>query len=99
MHDTTAVPRTTSRLAIPLLGVLAAIQGSAPNIAATALVGASRGLDMVGGAQALAASMQTLAIAASVITTGLLADRIGRRRMLVLALVTGVVGQDRKSVV
>ena len=93
MHDTTAVPRTTSRLAIPLLGVLAAIQGSAPNIAATALVGASRGLDMVGGAQALAASMQTLAIAASVITTGLLADRIGRRRMLVLALVTGVVGQ------
>lgn len=93
MHTTTAVPQATSRLAIPLLGVLAAIQGSAPNIAATALVGASRGLDMVGGAQALAASMQTLAIAASVITTGLLADRIGRRRMLVLALVTGIVGQ------
>lgn len=93
MHTTTAVPRATSRLAIPLLGVLAAIQGSAPNIAATALVGASRGLDLVGGAQALAASMQTLAIAASVITTGLLADRLGRRRMLVLALVTGIVGQ------
>ena len=93
MHTTTAVPQATSRLAIPLLGVLAAIQGSAPNIAATALVGASRGLDMVGGAQALAASTQTLAIAASVITTGLLADRIGRRRMLVLALVTGIVGQ------
>lgn len=93
MKTTTAVPRATSRLAIPLLGVLAAIQGSAPNIAATALVGASRGLDMVGGTQALAASMQTLAIAASVITTGLLADRLGRRRMLVIALAAGIAGQ------
>ncbi|QOC24968.1 MFS transporter [Microbacterium hominis] len=89
----TSVVRSPSVLAVPLLGVLAAVQGSAPNIAATALVGASRGLDMVGGDQALAASMQTLAIAASVITTGLLADRIGRRRMLVAALVTGLVGQ------
>lgn len=89
----TSVVRSAHTLAIPLLGVLAAVQGSAPNIAATALVGASRGLDMVGGDQALAASMQTLAIAASVITTGLLADRIGRRRMLVAALVTGLVGQ------
>jgi MFS family permease len=89
----TFVVRSAHTLAIPLLGVLAAVQGSAPNIAATALVGASRGLDMVGGDQALAASMQTLAIAASVITTGLLADRIGRRRMLIAALVTGLVGQ------
>ena len=95
MTDTiqTTAARSASALAVPLLGILAAVQGSAPNIAATALVGASRGLDMVGGDQALAASMQTLAIAASVITTGLLADRIGRRRMLVAALVTSVVGQ------
>ncbi|SKA80539.1 Major Facilitator Superfamily protein [Agreia bicolorata] len=85
--------RRASPLAIPLLGFLAAIQGSAPNIAATALVGASRGLDMVGGSQALAASVQTLAIAASVITTGLLADRVGRRRMLVVALFVGMAGQ------
>ncbi len=95
--STTTTPsaalRKASPLAIPLLGVLAAIQGSAPNISATALVGASRGLDMVGGSQALAASMQTLAIAASVITTGLLADRIGRRRMLVAALIVGLSGQ------
>ena len=90
----TSVVRTFAVLAVPLLGVLAAVQGSAPSIAATALVGASRGLDMVGGDQALAASMQTLAIAASVITTGLLADRIGRRRMLVAALMTGLVGQS-----
>ncbi|WP_454137394.1 MFS transporter [Microbacterium paulum] len=95
MTGTIATPavRTTSALAIPLLGILAAVQGSAPNIAATALVGASRGLDMVGGDQALAASMQALAIAASVISTGLLADRIGRRRMLIAALVTSLIGQ------
>lgn len=96
MNDTTIAPacaRTASRLAFPLLGVLAAVQGAAPNIAATALVGASRGLDMVGGDQALAASTQTLAIAASVITTGLLADRIGRRRMLVSALLVSILGQ------
>ncbi|MFJ4167674.1 MFS transporter [Microbacterium sp. NPDC089698] len=95
MNDTATadVPRTASRLAVPLLGVLAAVQGAAPNIAATALVGASRGLDMVGGAQALGASMQTLAIAASVITTGLIADRIGRRRMLVAALLASIAGQ------
>ena len=96
MTETSApgrIARTTSRFAIPLLGVLAAVQGAAPNIAATALVGASRGLDMVGGDQALAASTQTLAIAASVITTGLLADRIGRRRMLVAALLVSILGQ------
>lgn len=90
----TTLARTPSVLALPLLGILAAVQGAAPNIAATALVSASRDLDMVGGDQALAASMQTLAIAASVISTGLLADRIGRRRMLVSALVIGLVGQS-----
>ena len=35
--STTGAVRTVSRLAIPLLGVLAAVQGAAPNIAATAL--------------------------------------------------------------
>ena len=36
--------------------------------------------------------MQTLAIAASVITTGLLADRFGRRLVLMVALIVGAVG-------
>ena len=68
------------------------MQGSGPNIASTALVGASRSLDMTGSTQALAASMQTLAVAATVITTGMLADRLGRRRILMAALVVGAVG-------
>lgn len=79
-------------LAVPLLGFFGGVQGSAPNVASTALVGASRSLHMEGSTQALAASMQTLAIAATVITTGLLADRLGRRRVLMMALAVGIVG-------
>ena len=84
--------RRVSVLAIPLLGYFAGVEGAAPNIASTALVGASRSLHMTGSTQALAASMQTLAIAATVITTGLLADRLGRRRVLMAALVVSTIG-------
>jgi len=80
------------KLAVPFLGVLGAIQGADPNIASTALVGATRGLDMSGGLVALAASISTLALAASVITTGLLADRLGRRKVLMAALVLAIIG-------
>lgn len=80
------------KLAVPFLGVLGALQGADPNIASTALVGATRGLSMEGGLVALAASISTLALAASVITTGLWADRLGRRRVLMAALVLTIVG-------
>jgi MFS family permease len=90
---TTAVDKAPSRLVIPFLGLLAAIQGCGPNLSSTALVDASRALHMSGSTQALASSTQTMAIAASVITTGLLADRIGRRRLLMIALTVGIVGQ------
>ena len=92
MAATTSAVMKVSPLAIPLLGFFGAVQGAAPNIASTALVGASRDLDMTGSVQALAASMQTLAIAATVITTGLLADRFGRRLLLMVALVVGAIG-------
>lgn len=84
--------RKISPLAIPFLGVLAAIQGAGPNISSTALIGAARGLHMDAATQALAASTQTLAIAASVISTGLLADRIGRRKVLIGSLLLAIVG-------
>jgi MFS family permease len=83
---------SAARLAVPFLGFLAAVQGACPNIASTALVGASRALHMAGSTQALAASLQTLSIAATAITTGLLADRLGRRRVLMVALVVGALG-------
>ncbi len=81
-----------SGLAVPFLGFLGAVQGSCPNVASTALVGASRSLHMVGSTQALAASIQTMAIAATVISTGLLADRLGRRNVLMAALIVGAIG-------
>lgn len=79
-------------LAIPFLGVLGALQGSAPNVNSTALVSLTKDLNMGGGEVALAASIQTIAIAASVITTGLLADRMGRRNVLMIALLVSVAG-------
>lgn len=93
MTTTTSSPaRAASKLAIPFLGLVAGLQGAMPNIASTALVGASRSLDMTGSTQALAASAQTLAIAATVISAGLLADRLGRRNVLMVALVVATVG-------
>jgi MFS family permease len=67
------------KFAIPLLGIMGAIQGTSPNINSTALVSLTRDLNMQGGQVALAASIQTISVAASVTTTGLLADRLGRR--------------------
>lgn len=47
---------------------------------------------MDAGLQAIAASISTLMLAATVITTGLLADRIGRRLLLLLALALSALG-------
>lgn len=79
-------------VAIMFLGMLGGIQAVDPTIASTALVEASRGLDMEGGLLALAASISTLMLAATVISAGLLGDRIGWRRMLSGALVVAIVG-------
>lgn len=93
MTTTTATNvKKVSAFAVPLLGFFAAVQGAAPNVASTMLVDASKALHMSGSTQALAASMQTLAIAATVITTGLMADRLGRRRVLMAALLVGGAG-------
>ena len=81
------------KLALTLVAMLAAVQGSDPNIAATALVGAARGLDMSN--TSLAASISTLALAATAITTGLVADSLGRRKVLQAALGVSVNG-DRQ---
>lgn len=61
-------------------------------MASTALVSVRRELHLTGDTTALAASIQTLAVAATVITTGLLADRLGRRPVLVAALLLSVAG-------
>jgi len=78
--------------AILFLGALGGVQAVDPTIASTALVSASRGLGMEGGLLALAASVSTLVLAATVISAGLLGDRIGWRRLLVGALLVSVAG-------
>src|SRR5664279_68423 len=81
-----------SALAVPLLGLFAGIQAADPIISTNALVKASRALDMSAGVETLAASISTLALAATVMSTGLLADRLGRRRVLAGALLVAIAG-------
>jgi MFS family permease len=86
------VSRKTSALAVPLLGLFAGIQAADPIINTNALVKASRALEMSTGVETLAASISTLALAATVMSTGLLADRVGRRRVLLGALLVATAG-------
>jgi|688.fasta_scaffold866032_1 MFS family permease len=62
------------------------IQGTRPNIKSTALVSLTRDLNMQGGQVPPATSIQTISVAASVTTTGLLADRLGRRKVMLAEL-------------
>ena len=78
--------------AILLLGVIGGIETAAPNISSSALVSVSRDLHMSTAELALAASAQTILIAATVITTGMLADRLGRRLVLSIGLLVGAAG-------
>jgi MFS family permease len=81
-----------SKLAIPLLGFFAGTQAADPIVSTNALVKASRALDMSAGVMALAASISTLMLAATVMSTGLMADRVGRRQALMGALVLSIAG-------
>ncbi len=78
---------------VPLLflGLLGAIQAADPNISSTALLTAGKALDM-GTLSALAASISTFVLAATVITTGMMADRLGRRKVLIAALILSAIG-------
>jgi len=87
---TTTTPSRS--LAIPYLGVLASLQMIDPTVANTALVQAGRSLQMHGATMALAASISTLAQAATVLLMGFLADRLGRRRVLITSLLLAAGG-------
>ena len=73
--------RCSSALAVPFLGVLASLQLIDPVVANTALVKASQSLEMHGATLALAASISTLAQAATVLLLGFLGDRLRRRQV------------------
>jgi len=78
---------------VPLLflGLLAAVQAADPNISSSALLTAGKALNM-GTLAALAASISTFVLAATVITTGMMADRLGRRKVLMAALLVSAAG-------
>lgn len=84
--------RHSSPLAVPFLGVLASLQLIDPTVANTALVQAGRALQMQGSTLALAASISTLAQAATVLLMGFLGDRFGRRRVLFGSLLLVIAG-------
>jgi MFS family permease len=94
MAKTSAVPATGFRLgAVLLLGIIGAIQVADPIISSMALAKASDRLNFDSSTQALAAGISTLALAATVIPGGLLADRIGRRLVVSLAVLVSAAGQ------
>ncbi len=78
-------------LPLIFLGLLGAIQAADPNISSSALLTAGKALDM-GTLSALAASISTFVLAATVITTGMMADRLGRRKVLIAALLLSAIG-------
>jgi MFS family permease len=82
----------TRALAVPFLGVLASLQLIDPTVANTALVKAGQALEMQGATLSLAATISTLAQAATVLVMGFLGDRLGRRRVLMAALLLSIAG-------
>ncbi|MDQ1249162.1 MAG: hypothetical protein QG597_3536, partial [Actinomycetota bacterium] len=79
-------------LPVIFLGILASIQVADPVVASLALVKATKALNFSPSMQAIAASISTLALAATVVPTGVLADKIGRRKVLILSLLLTAVG-------
>lgn len=84
----TAAPK----VAIYLLGAIAGLQLIDPSVANVAIVKAGAELQFSGSVRALAASISTLALAATVLASGIAADRLGRRRILVWAMLLAVAG-------
>lgn len=85
-------PTKKSLVSVLFLGVLAGLQLIDPAVANTALVPAARDLGMHGSAFALASSISTLALAATVLPFGMMADRFGRRKIILVALIITIVG-------
>jgi len=97
MTTAQASPGTTpvASIAVPLalLALIAATQTMDPGIANIGLVEATRSLPIPSSQVALAATIATMAASATVVSFGYIADRIGRRRLLMIALLLSVVGE------
>lgn len=85
--------RPSQRTQVLLLGLLGGIQVADPLIATLTLVKVSDDLNLSASLQSLAAGISTLALAATVIPGGVLADRLGRRKVLAASLLLSSTGQ------
>ncbi len=90
--DGDAESAASIRLPLFVLAVIGAAQTMDPSISNVALVDATAALQIPAGSLSLAATISTLAAAATVITSGYLGDRLGRRRVLLAALLLSAVG-------
>lgn len=91
--SSTAPEQGFRRSAVILLGMLGAIQVADPILSSLALVKASDELNFSASTQSLAAGISTLALAATAIPGGMLADRYGRRLLLALSVLVAAAGQ------
>lgn len=80
---------TAALIALTAASCLQVVDPTANNIA---IVGAGIDLDMSSSGRAFAASVGTLALAAFILTTGSLGDRLGRRKIMQIGLLTAIVG-------
>lgn len=88
MSDVAIRGRTSALIALTAASVTQIIDPTVNNVA---IVGAAADLGMSPSQRAFAASIGTLALAASILTTGSLGDRFGRRRVMLLGLI-GTIG-------
>lgn len=80
-------------LLLALLGTLAGLKNTDTSIVSITLPDASEAFDLSAGMQAFAASVGTLALAASAMPIGIVSDRIGRRRTLIISLFILLAGE------
>jgi DHA2 family multidrug resistance protein-like MFS transporter len=92
-------PRSAAAVAAPptSIAVLALVAASMPMmldpaVHNIAVVAAGNALHMSAAQRALAASIGTLCIAASILATGSLGDRLGRKRIMLLGLLVAAAG-------
>lgn len=87
-----SAPREYGFLAVVVIGVLAAIQSADPGITSIASPTFAKALGISGAGLSFAVSIGTLALAATVIITGAIADRIGVRKVIMYGLVLEIIG-------
>lgn len=84
--STVASGKDITKLSLPLLGIMVGAQMGGQNVSNIALVDVSKALGLVGNTQVIAGVITTIMLAATVISSGVVADRFGRRRVLMVGL-------------